>query len=320
MGPSSKIKIHSNLLQNFDTKDTFLTSKMHRIEQKKMEQLLPFCEDVPEKKEVTAGPQILKIKTLQLNSTNLQNQKIIRNGVFEKLRSVLNYFFLHSPLNESHIAFSENEQKIFVAILKKKNIFFCKKSQFDFEHLSELSRQFQKKKRERYLKYVIPKCVKHLKKKHLNQSSRDVAKQYQIKTMTKKQREYEFYKHYFADLAKEENLPIESFFIFKNFTHRYSDHIPKTLNLDLMSLWKKNSRLIMDIFEYLDGDFYTDLKAVNQMKIDTLIDRWEGIVKKKGPDNGIKTIIGHLRGRHSKLPWTICEARFAVDKTLELLS
>ena len=87
-----------------------------------------------------------------------------------------------------------------------------------------------------------------------------------------------------------------------------------------MGIWKQNTKLVMDIFEYLEQLFYCDLKKLNLLKIESLIGKWIVMISKHGEERAVNKIINELRQKRSKLPWTMFEVRHGIEKTVDLLS
>ena len=229
----------------------------------------------------------------------------------ENLNHILHKFFRNVSFSSKSISFSSNEQKIFKAILSKKRIKYSNQTSFDQNCLENLSKLFFMKKRETYLKFVIPKCIKFLKNKLIQKLSIHDSTH---KKLTRKQRESLFYQHYFGEISKTEQIPIESFFVFKNCTHRFSDLIPRSINQDLIRLWQKNPVLIDEILEYIDGNFLQDVQEFNKDKIEGLVDKWRKMIIDQGEDQAVKKIVKGLRLKKGKLPWTVNEVKHIMEQ------
>ena len=238
---------------------------------------------------------------------------------FQNLKKLLFKFFLDDPIKSPDQAYSLNEEKIFQAILSKKRIDFASHKKYTEAYLSKLNTKFFKKKRETYLKFTFPKCVKHLKKILETSLTQIFEDSFIIRKISRKDLEHFFYKHYFANIAKKEGIPIERFYIFKNHTHRFSSNIPKSVNLDMINLWKQNQGLVKQMVDYLKGSFMKDVSGFNKLKIEGLLDKWGRLVDAIGEEKAVDKIVDGIKNRHSKLPWTLCEIRYAVKKTIDLL-
>ena len=232
------------------------------------------------------------------------------------LEQLLHKFFRNVSFGSESVSYSSNEQKIFKAILDKKRVKYLPETPFDQNYLSQLSKLFYIKKRETYFKFVFPKCIKFLKNKLIkNLSIHD----FTLKKMTRKERESFFYRHYFGEISKREQIPIESFFVFKNCTHRFSDLIPRSINQEMMKLWQKNPKLIEEILEYINSKFLQDVQKFNKDKIEALLDKWRKMIIDQGEDKAVKKIVKRLRLKKGKLPWTVNEVKHAMEQARKFL-
>ena len=228
--------------------------------------------------------------------------------------------FLNKPLPKENLTFSNNEKLIFHSILHKKKIKFDENIELNEESMNKINRQFYKKKRETYLKFVFPKCVKYLRKVLTETHDTLFNNHLCLKKLSKLNRDMIFYNHYFKEIAETQKIPIESFILFKNWTHRFSDHIPKSVNLQMVNLWKKNPTLVNDMLRYLNERFFKDFFDFNKEKIESLIIKWGSMVVDIGEDKTVEKIVDSLKKKQSKLPWSLAEVEYAVQKTKSLLT
>ena len=229
-------------------------------------------------------------------------------------------FFINGSFCEADLNLNNYEQKIFISILKKKKFIFNKKRLFELDQLNKLAERPPLKKREANLKFVLPKAVKFLKTKLVNPLVSSIGK-YSIegKKILKKKNDF-FYEHYFGQIAKKEGIPIEKFFVFRNWTHRYSDNIPKTITTETLSMWKKNPEFHGKMLEYLNEHFLEELEKVIEFKIEAKIYKWNQLAFKEGVDRAIGKILKLIESKGGKMPWTLVEARNALWNTLDIIS
>ena len=62
-----------------------------------------------------------------------------------------------------------------------------------------------------------------------------------------------------------------------------------------------------------------DVSGFNRLKIEGLLEKWGRLVDAVGEEKAVDKIVDGIKNRHSKLPWTLCEIRYAVKKTIDLL-
>ena len=115
-------KMISTNLEYFESK---IERKVSSITQKKETQIIS-CKSKPILSDITCTP-------------------------LQTLKSMMIHLFLNLSLKKTELVYSENESKIFQAILKKKKIPFDKNPSFDSDYISQLNKFFSKKKRETYL-------------------------------------------------------------------------------------------------------------------------------------------------------------------------
>ena len=236
---------------------------------------------------------------------------------FESLKKCLLKLFLGRPLEKIQMPLEPHEDQLLRCILLKKKLPIEKSRVIDTEYLAELATHENKKKREYELKFVLVKCIKFMRQRLQSTQNRFAVIKESDHFMHYK--DYQFYRHFFGDIARREGLPIEKFFYFKNWTHRFNKNIPKTITLESLSLWKKSPRFISAIKDHLDREFMPEFHVFNQKKIEVLVGKWNRIVEEKGLSRGVAMILISLTGRGAKLPWTMAEVKRAVRNTIEAL-
>ena len=167
-------KMISTNLEYFESK---IERKVSSITQKKETQIIS-CKSKPILSDITCTP-------------------------LQTLKSMMIHLFLNLSLKKTEFIYSENESNIFQAILKKKKIPFDKNRSFDSDYISQLNKFFSKKKRETYLKYVIPNCIKHLKKKYFENTDNFFYKYSKSIKINTKNKDRLFYQYYFGEFARK---------------------------------------------------------------------------------------------------------------------
>ena len=210
---------------------------------------------------------------------------------------------------------NELERTIVSTIFDKKkfmgysNIFFTK--QF-FNHARRTN---LKKKTEDGLKFVFKKAIKHLKKEFKTH----------ILSLTHKGRikadmlDRKFYTHFYGEISEKFDIPLESFFHFRNWQKRDSDFIPKSITKEYMRRLKLNPVFIGKILKYLNNKLVKSFMVFNSKKIRTMIIKWEKIIEENGSMNGLNKIVKMINSPGNKIPWTLSEVQHALHNTLDYL-
>lgn len=251
-------------------------------------------------------------------SPNLSDKK---KSIFSNISNLLLLIFSNQHIKQQQLNIQGHEKQLLQIVLKKKRLRFIASRLSDPGYISQIIKSPPPKKRETNLKYVIPKCLKHLRKKFVQMAEARADLSLFAKNKRKRDLDYDFYDHYFGDIARRENIKIERFFLYRNWTHRFSRSIPKSVTADSLELWKKNPLFIRHLLEYLRVGFWEDCFSLNKKKIRLLVVNWGKLCNgKKGIGQVVKEIKGCLLSRGGKLPWTYHEAKAAIDLTIDILS
>jgi hypothetical protein len=239
---------------------------------------------------------------------------------FYSLQTILINIFNQKQISGSNINLNIKEINILRIILQKKGFPIKEKSLDNVLNLNKLSMYPLEKRKDYNVKFILARTIEHLRKKFF-----DTFDVYQYKQPDNIQnilqfKDYCFYIHYFGNISEKENIPIESFYIFKNHTHHYNSNIPKTITTKLINLWRKNLNFIKLINNYLNNFFLDEFKSFNELKIKKLILKWYKWVKKQGLEQGTEKIFKSLRSKGCKLPWTVSEVKYAIQETFEILN
>jgi hypothetical protein len=247
------------------------------------------------------------------------NQILPYISKFFALKEILFHLFLQKDFNLTFPSLKNYEILILKSIILKK---FNSKINVDItkELLNSIVKINLKKKKEYCLKMVIMKSITHLKNSFLVNKYNIESKMLLSNEISVKSTENIFYQYYFGDVAKKNNLPIETFYGFKNWTHRHNKNIPKSITNRVISLWKQSPEFISEMRGYIKHQFLTDFEVFNKEKILKMLRSWGKIIKKKGLDEGVQSILKSLSVKGCKLPWTMSEARNAVMVTNQVLN
>ena len=175
------------------------------------------------------------------------------------------------------------------------------------------------KKREYSIKFVIMRSLDHIKQKFYKKKIKSKKLSLHKQSKFIKYEEICFYDYYFQEIAQKMNIPIESFYGFKNHTHRHNKYIPKSITKRVLSLWKRNPKFIGEIIEYMDNGFISNFKVFNKDKIHKMVGGWEKMICQVGIEAGVKVIIKSFNSKGCKLPWTLSEVKNALLVTKRIL-
>ena len=241
------------------------------------------------------------------------------NNSLSRLKETLLEIFIHGQFKCNKRELSHFEKTVLKSIFIKKKYIIDKNRVLDKKYFNGKAQKPPAKSNEINYKYVIPKCIKYLKKKLENKYLDQYLNTSMDKQKTINDKNYFFFLHYFGKISKNENIPIEKFFIFRNWTHRYDNNIPKTITSHLFSLWKKNPLFIENMKDYLKFHFLNEIKDLNRLKIDSLISKWSNYADRNGHENLLGYIQKSMKLKGTKLPWTIVEVINALKITLNVI-
>ena len=231
------------------------------------------------------------------------------------LHNFLFKLFMNIEFKNSDFNLNQLEQKIVRTIFEKKEFLGHRDICFDTDFFNVARKTNMRKKTEDGLKFVFKKAIKYMKKEFKTRIL-TAAESKKIKT---EQLDRCFYEHYFGAISKKFNMPLESFFHFRNWKKRDSIHIPKSITKQYMSRLKLNSVFIRKINYFLTEELIKKFLVFNSKKIRTMIIKWEKIIEENGSDIGLQKIVKMINSRGNKIPWTIFEVQNALQNTLDYL-
>jgi hypothetical protein len=242
------------------------------------------------------------------------------NSLLFKFRSIFTKVFFGEPVVAKDLQMKKYELQIFSHLLVRKGFPLQHDTELTPELLNKIAKYSKSKKREYYLKLIIKRCINHMQKK-LENNQTAFHHDFKLLPLTSlKNRDMFFYQYYFHEEAKKKNIPIERFFAFKNWTHRYNKNIPSSITNEVLELWKSNPRFIHEMTHYLNQGFLADFKEFNKIKIKKMVDSWCKLMKQLGEESGSEQIMKSIMARGCKLPWTIVEIEKGIKITLNVLT
>lgn len=241
------------------------------------------------------------------NSGNFDEKAAeIRLTHFENLNKLLILIFSGVEITENEWNLTKMEEKILNSVLKRK---FYNKVQNDGIQLDETNKFNFINQLAKISTLKRPKdCYKML----LSRLFRILKQNYFEKNKFSNQNVYLFYQYYFGDLAKKDNIPIQSFFYPFERNNKFISLFPKIshhLNFRYYERIFKSEKFATDIKTVLNkvySDHFSELK----FKFSTLLKKWERFFYNFDNDDAMveKTILKYLQfNNRCKIPFTVSE-------------
>lgn len=239
------------------------------------------------------------------------NGTIIKLLHFENLNKVLVLLFSGFEITAKDWNLNPIEENLLNSILKRK--FFVKvhsegitlNESDKFVFINELSKINTLKRPKDSYKMLLGRLFRILKRNHFE------------KHKFSNQNVYLFYQHYFGELAKMENLPIQAFFYPFERNNKFISLFPKIshhLNFRYYERIFKSDKFLNDIRAILPkvfDDHFSELK----FKFSTLLKKWEKLFYNFDNDVTLveKTILKYLQfNNRCKIPFTISEMEISI--------
>ena len=266
----------------------------------------------------------------EANSENLifsktPNQTQLKSpspSVFGNLKQFVFKLFLNRPFSVEDLLPDKYEKLILGFILRKKKFQRRLTEPMDLRFFQKVVDWVPKKKKEAKLKFVFSKCFSHLKKEFLTHATKQEATGKTHKHPIEEEPldlGYRFYHFHFGELAEATRTPIEKFFLFRNWTHRFDENLPKTITSDLIRRWKACPLFVNRLKDYIRQGFLEDVRLKNERKIEAMFKKWGDWARRLGFEPAVSRIVSELDSRSSKLPWTLGEVREALQVALDTL-
>ncbi len=268
------------------------------------------------KKSVILPQGLCKLNLTRTESNNESDQtSSFRMSILKNLLYYLKMLFKGQRVKEPLLDLNSVEKSILGSILERKFLeSFKLKSDLSYlkKKLIKVESIPSKKRPEENYKFVFKKCLKNMMKKY----------RAGLKTkLKKKDFELSFYKHYFSQISKESDIPIQNFFHPKNSkSYKNSDEqTPKTINADYIYNINKSRPFVEDFLCYLNKNLQKDYEFMIDLKFENLVVKWEGVFQVKDELSATRDICSYIKcNKKCKLPWSYREIEAAVDSVRKL--
>ena len=232
---------------------------------------------------------------------------------FGYLHKFLYKLFMEIGFDQGDFCLQPTEREIVLLILKKKG--FIRHDQaveFSPEFMNSL-RSPESKKKEDGLKFVFKKALNHLMNTFRAQLPPAQPRP------TSRQFERQFYSHYFGRASRELHIPLERFYHFRNWRNRFSEFIPKSITKQYVADIKLSEDFMRGFRGFLRENYFTGFFDTNMNKIKSMVGAWDRQLTARGHVAGLQEIRLRLFSSGNKMPWTLAEARQALEHTFEYL-
>lgn len=241
------------------------------------------------------------IPYIPINNT-IGDKKILFN-----LYEVMFNLFMNIPITKLNL--NELEKQIIKSVIEKKYKNLETEFEYSLKYFNQI-RQFQiKKKLEDSLKFTFKKAIKKLKNEFKYNFIKD-------RKLSIQQIDQLFYDHYFGDIARHHQIPIESFYHFATWKKRVCDLVPKSVTKVYIKRLKLNPHFITKLTDFFKNHFIKTFSIFNSNKIHKMIIKWEKILETHGHQKGIDLITTQVLSKRNKLPWSYYEALCAINQSL----
>lgn len=196
--------------------------------------------------------------------------------ILYNLQKFLYKLFMEIEFESNDFLLKPIERQIIMSIVEKKKFVGFQNIQFTKEFFNKARCSNLRKKTEDGLKFVFKKAIREVKKEF---------KTHILPTGVNLRTEAldnAFYSHYFGDISQNFDIPLESFYHFRNWKKRNSPHIPKSITKKYISRLKMNQEFIGKIKNYLHQKLMKSFQVFNSKKIRTMVIKWEKIIEELG--------------------------------------
>lgn len=247
-------------------------------------------------------------KTFDSNCNNKQKKLKHLRALYDTLCKC----FKGQVLERGEVQLQSHELTILSSIIKRK---FKNKVRFaagdDFfisDKLNEVHERGSNKRAEECYKFIFKRAIKAM---------RDEFKCSRARKSSKCELEQQFYEHYFGDIARKEEISLQSFYQPTN-SLKQREGMPKTINAEYMTNICKSGEFTSKFLRYAYSQLKIDYERVIESKLDCLVHKWDTMFDVTNTDeqqvtNAITTYIE--KNRKCKLPWSSVE----VDEALVAL-
>ena len=234
--------------------------------------------------------------------------------LFQGLSDVLKKHYNSESIEEEDLFMKEPELKIFKAILTRKYNIKCFGPNANNNLISILKKvdNYKSSKRlEENYKFVLSRCIKHLKKQLPKCKHRKIRK-----------REFDtyFYQYYFGDICQSTNSTISDFQIPRTSTDIVLK--TKTISDEYIARLAQSKTFTEACVKYMESQLRIDYRTEMNFKIDKLIESWENTYKEAvNKDQAIDMIVNNIvHSQRFKLPWVGNEVCVAVESVRSIFN
>lgn len=255
------------------------------------------CSDVSKRQEFSTETSMI---------FDLENSKPKEQINISSLLNVLGKLFKAEELVEKDMKIDCLEQKILLAIVERKfgeKIFEGASNELIFALLRRIQLGESKKRPEENYKFVFKRVLKQMREKFK-------LRVYQKKRSRKYLSEKAFYESFFGQIAKDRNIPIETYFHPRN-TASANQLGHKTINNDYVK--------DLSLSPHFVREFMIEAKEMEESWNKTVVSKLRSLEKKisesltQGEFSVAKIVEYISKNPKCKLPWTMKEVKEAIE-------
>jgi len=265
-----------------------------------------FCEEPANPFEDKKLDPIFSKKPVVQEKTNL-----FVNPSLQKLYDLFVQIFSHGYINPEQYTLSTFEEEILGCLLQRK--FYQNLTPYEMglplvekiDRINEIIRGRSNKRPEECYKFVLTRANKYLKRQLAGFADPETSEKI-------------FYEHYFGDLAKQTQLPIEQF-IYP--ITRKQIEVAK-LNSTYFERIFKSEQFVSHVQGYLDNLVYVEYRDELRKKLKSFLSKYDVMFSRhkadvKGAERHLKDYL--LKNKRCKLPWTLNEIKESISRFQSLV-
>jgi hypothetical protein len=270
-------------------------------------------------------PALSNIKIPKSKLFDSKNEKFY-SGVtkFKKVSVVLCKFLLGEAVQLSEVQkLSPTENEILLLYVNKKKMAEHQVQQLGTQELADLSKNWNKKRTNKNLRYVVNKVLKMMKtyfKSELYGKIRNCLRLELQKLNEKAQLDYCFYGYYFLDAVNYLTKQVECYFhpnSKRNPQLATNPWIPNHISETYLNNLRTSKLFVRDFVLFLKGSFRQEAKLQAANSILKSAKTWEKICKDQGPEALMQNIKGRfINNPKGKFPWGLQEVEDGIKNIL----
>lgn len=318
--PLQELKSHSSL-QNFNTdKEKSVASERAISPTKKTKHVMPATPDapihaieMPKPERMQTPPKIRKFEIDQKitedkeNSENLEDGQsaVFDFGFLQNLYDVFVQIFSNGYIDPEKYNLAKSEEEVLNCLLQRKFFHRLTQTEMDLpldqklERINEIIKGRSNKRPEECYKFILTRANKCLKRQ-LSSYNTDSDESEKI-----------FYEHYFGELAKKMNIPIQQF-VYP--ITRKQIEVAK-LNAAYFDRIFRSPTFLQQVQEYIKEAVYVEYKDELKKKLKSFLSKYDIMLQKPKSDfhaveKKLKEYL--LKNKRCKLPWTLNEIKESI--------